>query len=59
MHWGWRLLWGVVGGGLIATVLVAAEVGLPPPLLIGISVGGGILVAIFGPMILELLTLIP
>lgn len=54
---GWRLFWGVVGAGLTATVLSVSGYELAPPVLIGISIAMGIVVAIGGPMLLDLLTL--
>lgn len=54
---GWRLLWGVVGAGLTYTVLSVSGWAVAPPLLYGATVGMGILVGIFGPMLLDLLTL--
>jgi hypothetical protein len=54
---GWRLFWGVVGAGLTFTVLSVSSWELVPPLLYGASIAMGILVAIFGPMLLDLLTL--
>ena len=59
VHWGWRIFWGLVGGGLTAVVLVAAEIGLSMEALVALSVVGGIVVGIFGPLLLELLTLVP
>ena len=50
---GWRLLWGVVGAGLTATVLTVWGLGLTPPVLIGASIGGGVLTAALGPVALE------
>lgn len=54
---GWRLFWGVVGAGLTATVLSVSGWAIAPPVLVGASVAMGILVAMFGPMLLDLLTL--
>lgn len=54
---GWRLFWGVVGAGLTFTVLSVSGWETAPPLLFGASIAMGILVAIFGPMLLDLLTL--
>lgn len=55
---GWRIFWGLVGAGLTATVLSVSGLGLSMPVLIGASVGGGLLVAIGGPMLLDLLNLL-
>ena len=55
---GWRLFWGVVGAGLTATVLTVSELGLGLPVVIGISIAAGIVVAIVGPIVLDLLTLV-
>jgi len=57
MHLGWRLFWGVVGFGIAATVLTVTEVPLAPPVLLGLAVAFGVVVAIGGPMLLELLAL--
>lgn len=54
---GWRLFWGVVGAGLTFTVLSVSGWAVAPPLVYGLSIGMGILVGIFGPMLLDLLTL--
>lgn len=54
---GWRLLWGVVGAGLTATVLSVSGYGLEPPILAAVSIAAGIAVAIGGPLLLELLNL--
>jgi hypothetical protein len=54
---GWRLFWGVVGAGLTFTVLSVSGWAVAPPLVYGLSVAMGILVGIFGPMLLDLLTL--
>lgn len=54
---GWRLFWGLVGAGLTYTVLSVSGWGLAPPVLYGATVGMGIVVGIFGPMLLDLLTL--
>lgn len=53
----WRLFWGLVGAGLTFTVLSVSGLELTPPLLYGASIGMGIVVAIGGPMLLDLLTL--
>lgn len=53
----WRLLWGLVGAGLTFTVLSVSGLELAPPLLYGASIGMGIVVALGGPMLLDLLTL--
>lgn len=55
---GWRLLWAVVGAGLTFTVLSVSGWALSPPLVYGISIGMGIVVAIGGPMLLDLLNLV-
>lgn len=55
---GWRLLWGVIGAGLTFTVLSVTELGLAPPVMIGISLAAGVAVALVGPMLLDLLTLV-
>ncbi len=55
---GWRLMWGVVGAGLTATVLSVSGLGLAPPVLIGISIAAGIVIAIGGPILLDLLNLV-
>lgn len=54
---GWRLFWGVVGAGLTFTVLSVSGWAVAPPIVYGLSIGMGILVGIFGPMLLDLLTL--
>ena len=58
MHPGWRVFWGLVGGGLTGAILTVAAPGLAPPVLIGISVGAGVVVGLLGPMMLELLNLV-
>lgn len=58
VHPGWRVFWGLVGAGLTGTILTVTAPGLGPPLLIAISVGAGLAVAIVGPMLLELLSLL-
>lgn len=55
---GWRIFWGVVGAGLTATVLSVSGLELSVPVLAGISVAAGIVVAIGGPILLDLLNLI-
>lgn len=55
---GWRLLWGVVGAGLTATILSVLGLGLAPPVLVGISLGAGVVTAWGGPMMLDLLNLL-
>ena len=55
---GWRLMWGVIGAGLTATILSVSGLGMAPPVLIGISIAAGIAVAIVGPMLLDLLSLL-
>ena len=52
---GWRLVWGLVGGGITAVALIAMVPTLAPPVLIGISVAAGIAVAIVGPILLDVL----
>lgn len=52
---GWRLVWGLVGGGITAVALVAMAPQLTPPVLIGISVAAGIAIAIVGPILLDVL----
>ncbi len=54
---GWRVFWGIVGAGLTATVLSVSGLGLSTPILVAASLGGGIVVAIGGPMLLDLLNL--
>ena len=54
---GWRILWGIVGAGLTATVLSVSGLGLSMPILVAASLGGGIAVALGGPMLLDLLNL--
>jgi hypothetical protein len=54
---GWRLFWGVVGAGLTYTVLSVSGWAVAPPVLYGASIAMGIVVGIFGPMLLDLLTL--
>ena len=54
----WRLLWAVVGAGLTYTVLSVSGWDLSPPLVYGISAAMGIVVAIGGPLLLDLLTLV-
>jgi hypothetical protein len=58
LHWGWRIFWGVVAAGLSGTLLTVSGLALAPPLLIAISIGFGVLVAIAGPMLLDLLGLL-
>ena len=55
---GWRLLWAVVGAGLTFTVLSVSGWALAPLMVYGISLGMGIVVAIGGPMLLDLLNLV-
>jgi hypothetical protein len=55
---GWRLLWGVVGAGLTATVLTVSGLGLTVPVVAGASVAMGLIVAWGGPMLLDLLNLV-
>lgn len=55
---GWRLLWGVVGAGLTFTVLSVTDLGLTPPLMIGISLAAGVAVGLVGPALLDLLNLV-
>jgi hypothetical protein len=55
---GWRIVWGIVGAGLTATVLSVSGLGLSMPVLVGASVGGGVAVALGGPMLLDLLSLV-
>lgn len=55
---GWRLLWGVVGAGLTATVLSVSGLGLAPPIVVAASLGAGVVVAWGGPMLLDLLNLL-
>lgn len=55
---GWRLFWAVVGAGLTFTVLSVSGWALSPPLVYGISAGMGVVVAIGGPMLLDLLNLV-
>lgn len=55
---GWRLLWGLVGGGLTATVLSVSGLGLTLPMLVAASVAGALVTALVGPLALELLPFI-
>ncbi|MCX4244380.1 hypothetical protein [Paraliomyxa miuraensis] len=55
---GWRLLWGVVGAGLTATVLTVSGLGLAIPVIAGASLAMGIVTAWGGPMLLDLLNLV-
>lgn len=55
---GWRLLWGVIGAGIAATLLSVSGLGLTPPLLIAASIGAGIVAALVGPLALELLNFV-
>ncbi len=52
---GWRLLWGVVGAGVAATLLSVSGLALTPPVLIAASIGAGVVAALVGPLALELL----
>jgi hypothetical protein len=54
---GWRVFWGVVGGGLTGTLLVTLAPGLGLPAIVAISLASGLAVAIVGPALLELLSL--
>ncbi len=54
---GWRLFWGLLASGLVGAILTGAAPGLGIPLVIGIALASGILVAIFGPSLLEVLAL--
>lgn len=55
---GWRLLWAVVGAGLTFTVLSVSGLELGLPVVIGITAAVAVGVAIVGPMLLDLLTLV-
>jgi len=52
--WG-RLLWGALGGGVTAVVLILSGFGLAPPIVGAISAGAAVAVAIVGPSLLELI----
>lgn len=58
MKLGWRLFWGVVGAGLTFTVLSVSGLELALPIMIAITVAAGIGVALVGPMLLDLLSLV-
>ncbi|MEX1366732.1 MAG: hypothetical protein AB1Z98_26640 [Nannocystaceae bacterium] len=58
MKLGWRLFWAVVGAGLTFTVLSVSGLGLDLPIMIAITVAAGIAVALVGPMLLDLLSLV-
>lgn len=58
MKVGWRLLWAVVGAGLTFTVLSVSGLGLELPIMLAITVAAGIAVALVGPMLLDLLSLV-
>lgn len=55
----WHVVWGLVGGGLTFTVLSLSGAELGMPVVIGISAAAAIAVAIVGPMLLDLLALVP
>jgi hypothetical protein len=55
---GWRLFWGLVASGLVGTLLTVSGLDLEPPVLIGISLAAGVIVAIVGPALLEMLALL-
>lgn len=56
--WGWRLLWGAVGGGLAFTVLSVSGFELSLPVALAISGAVAVAVAMGGPALLELLNLV-
>lgn len=58
MSIGWRLLWGVIGAGIAATLLSVSGLGLSPPVLIAASIGAGVVAAFLGPLALELLNFV-
>ena len=55
---GWRVFWGIVGIGLTATVLSVSGWGLSMPIIIGASLAMGVVVALGGPILLDLLNLV-